>query len=113
MQFGLAKIGASDKYDPRPTLAKVHCPVLAINGENDIQVADHENLDAIRTAITSGGNPSVTTLQLPGLNHLFQKCEKRSIEYGQSENSFDSSALKANSEWIRAHGFGPRAVNVR
>jgi pimeloyl-ACP methyl ester carboxylesterase len=100
------------KYDPRPTLVTVRCPVLAVNGENDIQVAAQENLDAIRTALTSGGNTSVTTLQLPGLNHLFQKCEKRSVEYGQIENTFDSSALKVISEWTDAHGFGRRAVNL-
>ena len=31
-------------YDPRPALAKVKCPVLAINGEKDLQVPPKENL---------------------------------------------------------------------
>ena len=31
-------------YDPRPTLAKVHCPVLALIGEKDRQVPPRENL---------------------------------------------------------------------
>ena len=100
------------KYDPRPTLATVRCPVLAINGENDIQVAAQENLDAIRNALTSGGNASVTTLQLPGLNHLFQKCEKKSIDYGQIENTFDVSALQTISDWISANDFHRTAVEV-
>src|SRR5262249_976926 len=30
-------------YDPRPALAKVKCPVLALNGENDLQVPVTEN----------------------------------------------------------------------
>ncbi|MFQ6115186.1 MAG: alpha/beta hydrolase family protein, partial [bacterium] len=34
-------------YDPRPTLMKLTCPVLAINGELDLQVPPKENLGAI------------------------------------------------------------------
>jgi pimeloyl-ACP methyl ester carboxylesterase len=95
-------------YDPRPTLAKIRCRVLALNGEQDIQVAAKDNLDAIRAAILGGGNSSVKTVELPGLNHLFQNCRKKSIEYGQLENSFDVSALSAIAEWLSAQGFGPR-----
>jgi uncharacterized protein len=42
------------QLDPRPTLSKVSCPVLAINGEKDIQVAFREGLDGIRVAIERG-----------------------------------------------------------
>ncbi len=38
-------------YDPRPTLRRLKCPVLAINGEKDLQVLPKENLDAIRAAL--------------------------------------------------------------
>ena len=31
-------------YDPRPTLGKVKCPVLALNGDKDLQVPAKENL---------------------------------------------------------------------
>ncbi|GAH35450.1 unnamed protein product, partial [marine sediment metagenome] len=37
-------------YDPKPTLTKVKCPVLAINGEKDLQVPPKENLSAIEEA---------------------------------------------------------------
>ena len=35
------------KYDPVPALQQVKCPVLALNGENDLQVPSRVNLDAI------------------------------------------------------------------
>ena len=35
------------RFDPIPTLEKVKCPVLAINGEKDLQVPPKENLSAI------------------------------------------------------------------
>ncbi len=62
-------------FDPRPTLAKVHCPVLALNGEKDLQVPPKENLDEIRKALQQAGNTRVTIKELPGLNHLFQTCK--------------------------------------
>ena len=34
-------------YDPRPTLAKVKCPVLALIGQKDCQVPAKENLSEI------------------------------------------------------------------
>jgi fermentation-respiration switch protein FrsA (DUF1100 family) len=88
-------------FDPRPTLAKVRCPVLAINGEKDLQVPCKENLEAIDKAIRSGGNTRVTVKELPGLNHLFQPCITGGpSEYGSIETTFDPAALKLVGEWI-------------
>jgi uncharacterized protein len=89
-------------YDPRPTLREVKCPVLAINGEKDLQVAAEANLIAIREMLAAGGNTNVTTREFPGLNHLFQSCRTGAIsEYGQIEETFNPEALAAVSEWIR------------
>ncbi len=89
-------------YDPHATLAQVKCPVLAINGEKDIQVAAKENLAGIRQALADGGNKDVTTLELPGLNHLFQTCTTGTIgEYSKIEETFSPAAMKVVSDWIR------------
>ncbi len=88
-------------YDPRPTLARVRCPVLAINGELDLQVPCRENLDAIEKAIRSGGNPRVTTRSLPGLNHLFQPTKTGApSEYASIEQTFAPDALTLIGDWI-------------
>ncbi|HZW32282.1 MAG TPA: alpha/beta fold hydrolase, partial [Isosphaeraceae bacterium] len=59
-------------FDPRPTLRQVRCPVLALNGAKDLQVPAKENLAEIAKALKAGGNDHVKTVELPGLNHLFQ-----------------------------------------
>src|SRR5262245_15362692 len=46
-------------YDPRPALRKVTCPVLALNGEKDVQVPANVNLQAIAAALKEGGNKDV------------------------------------------------------
>jgi pimeloyl-ACP methyl ester carboxylesterase len=89
------------KYDPYPSLTKVKCPVLAINGEKDLQVPPIENLSAIEKALKEGGNKNYKIVEMPGLNHLFQKCETGSpTEYGKIEETFSPDAMKVISDWI-------------
>ncbi|MBL8623087.1 MAG: alpha/beta fold hydrolase [Myxococcales bacterium] len=89
--------------DPAPYLAKVRCPVLALGGSLDLQVAADENLAAIQAALARGGNPDVTVATLPGLNHLFQPARRGLIdEYAQIETTFDPAALERVSTWLTA-----------
>lgn len=89
--------------DPAVFWNKVECPVLALNGEKDLQVAAHENLPAIEKALKSGGNKAFRTVNLPGLNHLFQHCSTGlPSEYGKIEETFSPEALKIISDWILA-----------
>ena len=90
------------KYDPSIILEKVKCPVLAINGEKDLQVPPMENLEAIKTALAKGGNKKVTTVELPGLNHLFQECTTGSPdEYATIEQTISPVALTTMVEWMQ------------
>ncbi|WP_297091761.1 alpha/beta fold hydrolase [uncultured Draconibacterium sp.] len=87
-------------YDPRPTLQKVKCPVLAINGVKDVQVPV-ANLDSIKLALLAGGNTNITTKAFENLNHLFQNCETGSVaEYSQIEETIDPEVLKLMKIWI-------------
>lgn len=89
-------------YDPRPTLEKVRCPVLALNGEFDRQVPPEENLAAIRKALEAGGNHGGTEVMLPGLNHLFQNCDaSNAMAYESIEETMSPAALDAMTSWIR------------
>ena len=88
-------------YDPKPTLSKVKCPVLAINGEKDLQVPPKENLSAIEEALKVGGNQNYTIKELPGLNHLFQTAQTGvPSEYARIEETISPVVLKIISEWI-------------
>ena len=91
-------------YDPRVALAKVKCPVLALNGENDLQVPVTENLREIEATLKTAGNKDVTTVRLPKLNHLFQTSETGSPdEYGKIEETLAPTALKMMGDWILKH----------
>jgi pimeloyl-ACP methyl ester carboxylesterase len=89
------------RYNPQPVLEKVKCPILALNGEKDLQVAPVANLDAIKRATEKSGNKKVLTKQLPGLNHLFQESTTGSpSEYQEIEQTFSPAALNEISTWI-------------
>jgi uncharacterized protein len=89
------------KYDPASILERVTCPLLALNGEKDLQVTPKENLSGINDALKKGGNSSVTVKELPNLNHLFQNCKTGSpAEYAKIEETFSPDALKEISDWI-------------
>ncbi|MBX9708076.1 MAG: alpha/beta hydrolase, partial [Caulobacteraceae bacterium] len=88
-------------YDPRLTLRKVTCPVLALNGEKDLQVPAEVNLKAITAALKEAGNKDITTQELPKLNHLFQTCKTGAVtEYGAIEETMAPAALETIANWI-------------
>ncbi len=96
-------------YDPKPTLMKVKCPVLAINGEKDLQVPPKENLRAIEEALKAGGNKDYTVKELPGLNHLFQTTATGSpTEYSKIEETISPAALTIIGDWIVEHTKGEK-----
>jgi len=91
------------KHDPRPVLAKVRCPVLALTGERDAHVEAGPNLKAMEQALRDGGNQHVTCKNLPGLNHLLQTCSTGSpAEYGDIEQTISPNALEAIGAWLES-----------
>ncbi len=94
--------------DPRPTLLKLRCPVLAVNGEKDLQVPCKENLAEIARALQAGGNRDFKTIEFPGLNHLFQPCKTGSLsEYATIETTIAPEVLKTIGDWV-VEKTGPR-----
>jgi pimeloyl-ACP methyl ester carboxylesterase len=91
------------KVEPATFFNKVTCPVLALNGSKDLQVDARQNLPAILKALHDGGNANVTVKELPGLNHLFQKCGSgHPNEYLKIQDTFSPDALQIMSDWIAA-----------
>ncbi len=88
-------------FDPSSYFVSIKCPVLALNGEKDCQVLAQKNVNAIREDLLASGNQTVTTMILPGLNHLFQNCETGLPgEYGLIEETFDQKTLDILSDWL-------------
>lgn len=91
-------------YDPSDALRKLKVPVLALNGSRDVQVPPQQNLPAIAAALAAAGNTDYTVSELPGLNHLFQKCNKCTVqEYGELEETFSPTALEIMGDWLVRH----------
>ncbi len=89
------------KINPEPILKKVKCPVLALNGEKDLQVPPQENLNGIKVSLEEVGNKNITIKELPDLNHLFQECKTGlPLEYSTLEQTFSPDAMKIVAEWI-------------
>ena len=90
------------KYDPTSNLALVKCPVLALNGEKDLQVPAQDNLVAIENTLKKSGNKDVTTKMYAGLNHLFQETTTGNpAEYQTIEQTFSPLVIEDLTKWIR------------
>ena len=93
------------RYNPAPMLEKVKCPVLAINGDKDLQVPSKVNIPAIENALRKGGNKKSTCMVMPGLNHLFQECMTGlPKEYAEIEQTIAPVALETMTDWIKKTG---------
>lgn len=89
-------------YDPQPALKKIKCPVLALNGEKDLQVSAKDNLPTIKRALTEAGNKNFKVLEVKGVNHLFQTATTGSpSEYAGIGETISYDVLNTVGEWIK------------
>ena len=89
------------RFDPAAYYPRIECPVLALNGEKDVQVVASPNLEGIRSGITANGNDRVTVKAYLGLNHLFQPAETGlPTEYGEIEITFSGEVIQDIADWI-------------
>jgi len=88
-------------FDPQPYLQKLQCRVLAINGSKDIQVLASQNLPGIEASLKKSKSKIYEIKELPGLNHLFQTCNKCTLqEYSELEETFSPVALQLVGDWM-------------
>lgn len=90
------------RFDPVPYLRQIKVPFLALNGDKDIMVTYRENLGTIATTLKQAGNNHVTTVVLPGTNHLFQHCVTCTREESSTlTESFSAEAFAAIIQWLQ------------
>ena len=88
-------------FDPRPALEAIRVPVLALNGELDVQVDAEQNLTAIDAALEKGDNHNVTVHRLPKHNHLFQRAKTGLVnEYAVIEETISPEVLDLIRDWV-------------
>lgn len=78
---------------------KVLCPAFILNGEKDLQVPSKENLDQMKVCFSK--NDNVEIKEYESLNHLFQQCEKGTLdEYNSISQTISKEVLFDLSNWI-------------
>lgn len=93
------------RYNPADYLTDVTIPVLALNGDKDKMVACHPNIDNFKKYLVH--DKHITTVILPGLNHLFLPCKTGlPTEYASIREPFSGKALQIMYEWLRNNVLG-------
>jgi fermentation-respiration switch protein FrsA (DUF1100 family) len=91
-------------FNPVPLLEQIKCPVLALNGDRDLQVDADETVPVLRQAYEKSGNKDFTVMEIQGVNHLFQKAQSGSPAlYGAIEETIAPEVLNAISGWLAKH----------
>lgn len=85
------------RLDTSEYLSCIKCPILAINGEWDLQVNSAQNLKAIKQAL-----PHAITKEYPRLNHLFQESSSLagSLNYGTIMQTISPQVLSDITDFI-------------
>lgn len=79
--------------DPKTYIKKVHCPVVAINGEKDLQVDAVANQELMRKYLNKKQNHQFHII--PNANHLLQTCTTGTpSEYGDIEETIGKGTLE-------------------
>ena len=82
--------------DPAPYIARIQCPVLALNGDKDSQVIPEFNLKKIEALC-----PSADCRLYEGRNHLFQHCTTGlGTEYPGIEETISEDVVADVVAWI-------------
>jgi hypothetical protein len=99
------------REDPVVHLKAVRVPVLALFGENDVQVAAEVNAPLVERALAAAGNEDYEVRVLPGLNHLFQHSASGAVaEYGTINETFSPQALDVVGDWLEERFASERAA---
>ena len=88
-------------FDPGEAIRKIACPVMALNGENDVQVIADSSIPVLQELLKDNGKNMIKIY--PDLNHLFQHSETgMPDEYGKIEETMSTEVLDDMTNWIKA-----------
>ncbi|MBI2257591.1 MAG: alpha/beta fold hydrolase [Flavobacteriia bacterium] len=92
------------RFNPEFYLKDIKCPVLALNGEKDVQVHYKNNLNSIQSILKNNGNNQVSIKSFPSLNHLFQNSTTGAVsEYPLIEETISPEILEEIKNWSMIH----------
>ncbi len=90
------------RLNPADYIPKVNCPILALNGELDLQVPFMQNIPAIKALVAKNKKGNLKAVTFPGLNHLFQTATTGSpSEYARIEETINQAVLEEMLNFIK------------
>ena len=88
-------------YQPSEAIRKIACPVMALNGNLDLQVLSKDNLPVIKENLAA--NDKHLIKEYDSLNHLFQHCTPATaLNYGGIEETISKEVLDDIANWINS-----------
>ncbi|MGE4070823.1 MAG: alpha/beta hydrolase family protein [Lysobacterales bacterium] len=100
-RFNLPWFRSALTLDPADALTRIRCPFLAIGGSLDTQVPSQSSLSAMNAWLSRRQHPDFQTIELSGLNHLFQTCSSGGVEeYAAIEETFAPAAMSVVRDWL-------------
>ena len=101
MKMDNAWINHFVSYNPAEAIRRILCPVLALNGDLDLQVLSKDNLPEIKRLLPKGKYNMVK--EYHGLNHIFQHATTGAVsEYGKIEETISEEVLNDIANWINS-----------
>lgn len=87
--------------DPAERIKNIKCPVMAVNGDKDVQVIAETNIGALGQLLLPSDRNMLKTY--PGLNHMFQPCGSgMPEEYSRIETTVSEEVLNDIIGWIQS-----------
>ncbi len=92
------------QHNPQHDIERVRCPILALFGGRDLQVAPDQNRLPLEAALKTSGHGDHEIRVFPSLNHLFQTSNTGlPSEYGTIEETISPDVLTVIGDWILKH----------
>lgn len=86
--------------NPVEWIERIECPVMALNGEKDVQVIADQNLSLLKEKLPASEKHMIKAY--PDLNHMFQHCSTGlTNEYVQIEETISEEVLDDITGWIK------------
>lgn len=86
-------------FDPTESIRAISCPVMALNGDKDIQVISSTNIPVLKENLKEDSRSIIK--EYPDLNHLFQPCTTGlTSEYRNIETTVSEEVLNDITNWI-------------
>lgn len=86
--------------DPSKNWMLLRCQTLAIWGEKDLEVIAEANRKALQSTAARNSKSSIQWLELPGLNHWFQKAPIGSTEEYETLGGIDPTLIEQIKSWL-------------